>query len=978
MAKARLKILRPLLRFLTCLAPLVAVALLTACSTKKNTAATRWWQAFTTRYNVYFNGHEAYKEGYLAKEEGNKDNYTELLPLFTVGNEDSRELGSSNFETTVTKCEKAIQLHSIKRRPSVSPNKRRTPEMRRYLSRKEFNPFLKNAWLLMGKAQFQKGDFIEAASTFSYITRLYAPEPLVVSEARAWLARCYTELEWYYDAEDVMQKMLRDTLTSRLNREADASMANLLLRQERFAEALPYLERTVKAERRKKQKARGYYLMGQVYTQLDRPADAYKAYARCLRQSPPYELAFNARIQQTEVLSSRSNARKMISRLKRMARSDNNKDYLDQVYYAMGNIYLAGGDTAAAIGAYEQGRAKSTRGGIEKGVLLLRLADLRWLRKEYPEAQECYGEAIGLIDKTHDEYALATRRSKVLDNLVPYTSAVELQDSLQQLALMSEADRNAAIDRVIEALKRKEEEERRARADSTAEARAQQNAVTGTGAASRPTQRPNANDSKDWYFYNTAAVSRGKQDFQRQWGKRQLEDNWRRSNRTVLASLSDEAIDYEAEDSIRLAQERADSIAEALEAIPDSAQNDPHQREYYLKQIPFTPEAVAASDEIIKDGLYHAGLIEKDQLEDFALAAATLERLVRDYPDFSPMDDVYYNLFLLYSRWGRPAEAEQWRQRMATEYAGSALTTLVTDPDYERNARYGREIEDSLYTLAYDAYRRGDDARVVQLCDSTAQRFPTGLNRPKFLFLHALTGLRRGAAPDSLAAELKALVKNYPESDVSEMAGLIVKGIEEGRQLGTGLFDIGSIWARRTANQTAAADSAAAAGALSPDRDVPFVCLLAFPTDSVDADQLLYDLSRFNFAQFVVRNFDISRVSEPGIEQFRITGFNSFDEAHTYAQQLFADKALSAQLRRARTVLISDRNLQLLGTSYSFDDYARFYEEKFAPLHIKPELYLDAEGQEIRQIYEDELPEDYQPEPDEEEPVDDGGEWYEE
>ena len=146
----------------------------------------------------------------------------------------------------------------------------------------------------------------------------------------------------------------------------------------------------------------------------------------------------------------------------------------------------------------------------------------------------------------------------------------------------------------------------------------------------------------------------------------------------------------------------------------------------------------------------------------------------------------------------------------------------------------------------------------------------------------------------------------------------------------------------------------------------------------VDADQLLYDLSRFNFAQFVVRNFDISRVSEPGIEQFRITGFNSFDEAHTYAQQLFADKALSAQLRRARTVLISDRNLQLLGTSYSFDDYARFYEEKFAPLHIKPELYLDAEGQEIRQIYEDELPEDYQPEPDEEEPVDDGGEWYEE
>ena len=37
-----------------------------------------------------------------------------------------------------------------------------------------------------------------------------------------------------------------------------------------------------------------------------------------------------------------------------------------------------------------------------------------------------------------------------------------------------------------------------------------------------------------------------------------------------------------------------------------------------------------------------------------------------------------------------------------------------------------------------------------------------------------------------------------------------------------------------------------------------------------------------------------------------------------------------------------------------------------------------ANGQEIRQIYEDELPGDYREEEEEEEPVDDGGEWYSE
>ena len=141
---------------------------------------------------------------------------------------------------------------------------------------------------------------------------------------------------------------------------------------------------------------------------------------------------------------------------------------------------------------------------------------------------------------------------------------------------------------------------------------------------------------------------------------------------------------------------------------------------------------------------------------------------------------------------------------------------------------------------------------------------------------------------------------------------------------------------------------------------------------------MLFDLSRFNFGRFVVRNFDVERVSQPGMEQFRIHGFNDFDEAHTYAQQVYADSTLRPVVRRARVVIISEDNLQLLGATYSFDDYAKFYEEKFAPLEIKPELYLDANGQEIRQIYEDELPGDYREEEVEEAPVEDGGERYSE
>jgi tetratricopeptide (TPR) repeat protein len=86
---------------------------------------------------------------------------------------------------------------------------------------------------------------------------------------------------------------------------------------------------------------------------LGKREEAYKAYQKAIRQNPPYELEFNARIAQTEVMA-KGNYKKMIARLNRMAHSDNNKDYLDQVYYAIGNIHMMQRDTIKAIAAYEK------------------------------------------------------------------------------------------------------------------------------------------------------------------------------------------------------------------------------------------------------------------------------------------------------------------------------------------------------------------------------------------------------------------------------------------------------------------------------------------------------------------------------------------------------------------------------------------------------------------------------------------------
>jgi tetratricopeptide (TPR) repeat protein len=155
--------------------------------------------------------------------------------------------------------------------------------MKAYLAQKEFNPFLKHAWLLMGEAQFQKGDFLEAAATFSYITRHYATQPLIVNEARAYLIRCYTELEWYYDAEDVVTRMKRDSITTRVRKLANLSEANLLLRQGRFDDALPYLQKAVKEAPSAYQKARLHFLIGQILQHQGKKEEAFKAYQSCVK-----------------------------------------------------------------------------------------------------------------------------------------------------------------------------------------------------------------------------------------------------------------------------------------------------------------------------------------------------------------------------------------------------------------------------------------------------------------------------------------------------------------------------------------------------------------------------------------------------------------------------------------------------------------------------------------------------------------------
>ena len=915
---------------------LTTALILTGCSTQKNTAQSRWWHAFNANYNTYYNGTLAYIDGSLEKETGNKDNYTEQIPLYTVSNKNSREIGKANFDRAIEKCEKAIHQHSIKRRPEWTKNRRKTAKDIEWLSRREYNPFLWKAWMLMGRSQFYQGDFESAAATFSYMSRLYATQPAIYGKARAWLAKCYIEQNWNYDAEDVIRNILRDSIHWRAQKEWDYTFADYYIHTGNAEQAIPYLRKVISHEMRRKQKAREWYLMGQLQASIGNKKEAYKAFRHVIRQNPPYELAFNARIAMTEVMA-KDNAGKMISRLKRMAASDNNKEYQDQIYYAIGNIHLSRKDTLQAITAYEKGNQKSTRNGIEKGVLLLHLGDLYWTKEKFSDARRCYGEAIGLLDKDRKDYQQLANRSKVLDELVPYTDAVQLQDSLQQLARMSEKERNAAIDRVIDALKKKEKEERNRKAEEEAESTLRQDggnlANNNNFASSNSPQKNNENSANtpangQWYFYSPLTVSQGKAQFQKLWGKRDNVDNWQRINKTVVANAAGaEEITDEQRDSLAQAAEQE----ELLKQTSDSAVNDPHRREYYLAQIPFTPEQLAESNKLLEDGLYHAGVIFKDKLNNLPLSRKSLLRLVNNHPDYAHLDDAYYHLYLLYSRERKPEMAQTYLQKLKAEYPESQWTTLLSDPYYAENAKRGVQIEDSLYTLTYQAFRDGEYDKVERNAQISRNRFPDGANRDKFLFIGGLSKLNDGDIKSCLA-DLKEVVSKYPDSRLSEMAGMIINGVDAGRRLYGGKFDLNDVWTRRSIELNDR-DSTRQKG-YSPERNASFVFLLAYDPDKTNENQLLFEMAKYNFTSYMARYFDINIEDLEGLHRMQISGFNSYDEARQYANAVYQQPAIKRLLGNVRAYVISEPNLKLLGTSHTYEEYEKFYSKHFAPLPV--------------------------------------------
>jgi tetratricopeptide (TPR) repeat protein len=898
------------------------IVMLSACSTKKNTAGSRQWQAFNTRYNVYYNGKTHFDEQLKTMESGYQDDYTRTMLIHPAAarNDQKRPQPTGDFKRSIEKMQKAIQLHSIKAKPK---KKNSTPKEKAFRARDEFNPFLHNAWLTMGKSQYYNGDFSGAAATFFYISKHFTWLPKVVTEARLWTALSYCALDWNYEAENAMHPVKEKDLTDK-NLKQLYNLANgaYLVNMNRFDEAIPYISAAAKGAKGS-QKNRLYFLLGQAYSSVGQKKNAYEAYKKAgAGHSIDYRAKFNARIKRSEVYEG-GNIKGEVRSLKAMTRYARNAEFLDQIYYAIGNLYLSRRDTTRALESYRLAVEKSTRNGIDKALAQLALGGLYFAQSEYVKAQPCYSEAVPQLPETYPDYKMLKKRSDVLDELATYAGNVHLQDSLLTLAKMTPEEQRKACQKLVDELikKEKKEAEEAKRQEYLAEQEGKDNGIKKDEST---TTSFTSNSDKSWYFYNTMTKNQGKTEFQRRWGARKLEDDWRRRNKTTYSL--DEPEENEEQEGGGLPNDSTLSPEQQAAADKEmAAKNDPHNVEYYLSQIPKTEEEFKTCNDIIQEGLYNMGVILKDKLEDFTASRREFNRLLERYPDNIYRLDTYYNMYLMAVRSNQREEAEKWRQLIISEFSDSPYGQAMVDPNYFDKLRQMNSVQEGIYERAYDAYLNNSNSTVHTLTAQMEKDYPLSKILPKFIFIDALSYLTEEKT-DKFTERISTLLEKYPDTDMTDMASGIMRGIKAGRKPHAGLSNSrGLIWSMRLSNDSVATNADGTPANFERDPNSPQYLVLAFARDSVNANQLLYDVARFNFSSFVVKDFELEPMSFGNVGLLIIKGFDNLRQLEHY-RSIMSQKGLELPAT-VRPIMISKPNFELLlREGRSFEEYFHFEE----------------------------------------------------
>jgi len=870
----------------------IIALILAGCSAEKNTGASRFYNSLISKYNIWFNGNEAYKAGVKKVTESHRDDYSDLLPVFEYSDEASARMASSDMERAVQKASKVIALHSITAKPEEKNRRNPSAKSDEFYNRREFNEWVDDSYLLMGKAQFYQKNFMAARSSLSFAVSIATDRDLV-TEAGIWMARIQTEEGNYSEALRVLKETAGpESLSRPLKAMYYSTQADIILRQKKYREALEPLTAATEYAGSNRTKVRLTYLLAQVCRAAGDNDLSTRYFSQVMKMNPPYDLEFNAGINLAGVTDiSHSDADDLMKSLRKMLRDSRNKDYLDQIYFALGELEQRRGNTVEALKLWSQAAASSTVNTRQKARSYLAIAGHYYAEPDYLKSWKYYDSASFLIDNRFPDYEQISRRTSDLGEYAVFHTVVVTEDSLRRVAAMSAAERDALIAGLI----------RNVETEMTSQRTGDGSDRYNMGQYYENEQRYRGAISAEggWYFYNQAALTFGRTEFRRRWGDRRLEDNWRRANKTRSAFAP--GTQQEAENQ----KENGDSAGVAPERT----------KEYYLRNLPLSDSLLLISVNRSAESLLGEGKILASRLNDTTSAATSLEEAARTGTDETIRAEALYELYRLLGK-SDPSRAERRRAELLSSYPDSEYALILSDPDYANRHREMAARASRSYEAAYLAFSDERFADAINLCTEAARLYPEDELLPKFMLLDAMA---TGALEGELAykAKLDSLVAKFPSTPEGKRAAEINDFLRKEKP------EI------RIAEDTRIAEEIYTADTLQPH----YVIIIA-SNPRANMNQMVFDIINYNLDRYPYRNYRTEGAAiDAGYLLITVGPFEKTAEAAAWYRSFNPGQTVREAATAGLTVyLISRDNLQKFREDKNTDRYVIFHSKAYSNL----------------------------------------------
>ncbi len=746
---------------------------------KKFTLKKRIVQNTVTHYNYYFNANNKLNAVIERARIANKDNYSKLLPFYGYSL-NATAAQKTELDSVIYKATAGILLHDLR------------------------NNWVDNLYLLIGKSYYLQKEFDSAGYTFQFINYTLFPHKkkddnqLIVgtntnangtisiankedrnivdkafslppsrNDALIWQVRTLIETKDYPEAAGLINTLQNDqNFPVRLKPDLEEADAYWFYKNGVYDSAANHLEKALSAADDKQDKARWEYLLAQLFQTSHQYEKASEYYSKAIKHTTDPLLDIYANLSNAKMYKSNDpkEVDNSIANLMRMAKRDKFETYRDIVYYSAGELALEKNDTAAAQFYFKKSISYNIGGTEYKTKSYLQLADIAYSKKNYKAAYTFYDSL-----KTDDDVLVERRtqveeRKKALVKIVEKINIIEREDSLQNIAMMSAADREIFIKKVLRQLRKekglKDEDQTKFNSASVFNNTNQSQSIDLFSAG-------NSNNG-DWYFYNTSVKANGYNDFRSRWGQRLNVDNWRRK------SAADAAVSNFASSNLVVQ-------SDVLNNNTASVSGSDLSYDGLLKNIPTTAEKINLSNTLISNSLFELGKLYQNNLEDYAIAVQTYETSLQRFPDSLYHGELYLNLVYCYQKLGDIAKASFYKNLLVGKFNGSKYAQFVTNPQAlktgEKNPAATKRYED-----IYNLFIEGEFEKAVNEKKAADSLYENNYWSPQLLYIESVYYIKQKKDSEAVNV-LNQIVNQYPTSLLKDKAVTMIDVLKRRSQI---------------------------------------------------------------------------------------------------------------------------------------------------------------------------------------------------